>query len=87
MSSGLKAGAEITVRQDGQGRLAPAPPRSSTAVVESGWLGATAALALALTGIVFGAGAAVRYRLDRRRIDGWGVEWDLVGPRWSHRTG
>ncbi|WP_328445267.1 hypothetical protein OG780_05555 [Streptomyces sp. NBC_00386] len=85
VSTGLKAGAEITVWQDRQGRLALAPPSSSAAAVESGFLGATAALALA--GIVFGAGAAVRHRLDRRRIDGWDDEWDLVGPRWSHRTG
>ncbi|MCT9011440.1 Rv1733c family protein [Streptomyces rhizosphaerihabitans] len=85
VSTGLKAGAEITVWQDRQGRLALAPPSSSAAAVESGFLGTTAALALA--GIVFGAGAVVRHRLDRRRIDGWADEWDLVGPRWSHRTG
>jgi len=26
-----------------------------------------------------------RRRLDRRRVDGWGSEWDLVEPEWRRR--
>ncbi|MEU0437467.1 hypothetical protein [Streptomyces sp. NPDC006290] len=85
VSTGLKAGAGVSVWQDRQGRLTLAPPSSSAAAVESGFLGITAAVGLA--GIVFGGGAVARHQLDRRRIDGWGDEWDLVGPRWDHKTG
>ncbi|MEH0448950.1 hypothetical protein QA811_36310 [Streptomyces sp. B21-102] len=83
--TGLKAGAHITVWQDSQGRLIAAPPSTTEATIESGFLGTVAAASLA--GLVFGAGAVVRWRLDRRRIDQWGREWDLVGPQWGHKTG
>ncbi|WP_406164658.1 hypothetical protein [Streptomyces sp. NBC_00996] len=85
VSTGLKAGSRVTVWHDDQGRLTLAPTGATEAANESGFLGATAAAAL--TGMAFGAGAVVRWRLDRRRVDEWGREWDLVGPRWSHRTG
>ncbi|WP_328433444.1 Rv1733c family protein [Streptomyces sp. NBC_00425] len=80
--TGLKAGAHITVWQDSQGRLIAAPPSTTEATIESGFLGTVAAASLA--GLVFGTGAVVRWRLDRRRIDQWGREWDLVGPQWGH---
>ncbi|MEW2048048.1 hypothetical protein [Streptomyces sp. NPDC005476] len=85
VESGLKAGAHITVWQDGQGRLTAAPPSTTEATIESGFLGTAAAASLA--GLVFGTGAVVRWRLERRRIDQWGREWDLVGPQWGHKTG
>ena len=40
-----------------------------------------------MTGIAFGVTGSARWWLDRRRIDEWGREWDLVGPRWGHKTG
>ncbi|MEU1202415.1 hypothetical protein ABZ446_40225 [Streptomyces sp. NPDC005813] len=83
--AGLKAGSHVTVWQNGQGHLTPAPTSSAEAAIESVFLGTTAAAALA--GLVFGAGAVARWRLDRRRVDAWGREWDLVGPRWGHKTG
>ncbi|MER5599186.1 hypothetical protein [Streptomyces sp. NPDC002265] len=82
--TGLKAGSRVTVWQDGQGRLTAAPPSSTEAAVESGVLGTAAAAGLA--GLVFGAGALARWRLDRRRVDEWGREWDQMGPRWGHKT-
>ncbi|MER5435250.1 hypothetical protein [Streptomyces sp. NPDC002588] len=82
--TGLKAGSRITVWQDAQGRLTAAPPSSTEAAIESGFLGGAAAAALA--GLVFGAGAVARWRLDRRRVDEWGMEWDRVGPQWGHKT-
>ncbi|MGW7543232.1 Rv1733c family protein [Streptomyces sp. NPDC054770] len=84
VSTGLKAGTKVTVWQDGQGQLALAPTGSAEAAIESGFLGTTAALALA--GLVFGAGAVARWRLDCRRFDEWDREWGLVGPRWGHKT-
>ncbi|MFD5814285.1 hypothetical protein [Streptomyces sp. NPDC127038] len=80
---GLKAGSRVTVWQDGHGRLATAPQSPAEAAVESDFLGVAAAAGLALP--VFGAGAVVRWQLDRRRLDEWGREWDQVGPRWGHK--
>ncbi|WP_460072835.1 Rv1733c family protein [Streptomyces sp. YKOK-I1] len=85
VDTGLKAGSEVTVWQDRQGRLAAAPPSSTEATIEAGFLGTAAAAGLA--GPVFGGGALARWRLDRRRVDEWGREWDQVGPRWGHKTG
>ncbi|MER7187405.1 hypothetical protein ABT404_49455 [Streptomyces hyaluromycini] len=84
VDAGLRAGSEVTVWQDGHGRLAPAPPDPTEAAIESGFLGATAAAALG--GLVFGGGAVARRLLDRRRIDAWDRQWALVGPRWGHQT-
>ncbi|MDX3637112.1 hypothetical protein PV728_44385 [Streptomyces europaeiscabiei] len=83
--AGLTAGSGLVLWQDDRGELTTEPIPPTDAAVEAGILGAAAALAL--SGIAFGAGAAARWRLDRRRIDRWGREWDHVGPRWSHKTG
>lgn len=85
VNTGQKAGAEVVAWLDGGGDLATEPPSPTEAAIEAGVLGTAAALGLA--GAAFGAGALVRWRLDRRRIDQWGREWDLVGPRWGHKTG
>ena len=85
VDSGRRTGSEIVVWADARGNLVTAPPSRTEASVESGLLGAAAALAL--SGLVFGAGSAVRRRLDRLRLGQWDREWDLVGPRWRHRTG
>ncbi|MCX4404529.1 hypothetical protein OG840_23355 [Streptomyces sp. NBC_01764] len=84
VDAGLKAGSKVTVWQDGHGRLTSAPPDPTEAAIESGFLGATAAAALG--GLVFAGGAIARHLLDRRRVDEWGREWALVGPRWGHKT-
>ncbi|MGW3916857.1 Rv1733c family protein [Streptomyces sp. NPDC005070] len=83
--TGSRAGAEVSMWQDGRGRLAPAPPTPAKAAVESGVAGAAAATAVG--GLALGAGTVTRRRLDRRRVDAWGREWALVEPRWGHRTG
>ncbi|MEU4085185.1 Rv1733c family protein [Streptomyces aureus] len=84
VDTGTTAGSPVTVWQDGRGRLSPAPPTPTQAAVESGVLGTASAAALA--GLVFGAGAAAKWSLDRRRLDAWGREWSLVEPGWGHRT-
>ncbi|MFF7648211.1 hypothetical protein [Streptomyces canus] len=85
VESGLRAGAEVGVWTGAQGGLATAPPSRTEASAESALLGA--ASAFALSGVVWGAGGVARRGLDRRRLAQWGEEWDLVGPRWGHRTG
>jgi hypothetical protein len=85
VDGGQKAGSTIVLWTNTQGNPTTQPPSGTVAAVEAGFLGA--ASALGVTGLVFGAGRAARWWLDRRRIDQWGSEWDLVGPRWGHKTG
>ncbi|MET9087448.1 hypothetical protein ABZX77_37160 [Streptomyces sp. NPDC004237] len=85
VEAGLPAGSQVVVWQDGRGRLVAEPPDAAEAGLEAAVLGAGAAGATA--GVVLGAGAVARWRLDRRRIARWGREWDLVEPKWGHRTG
>lgn len=85
VDTGLRPGAGLVVWQDTRGTLVTAPPNAAKAGVEAAVLGTLAGLAV--TGAVHTAGALARWRLDRRRIAEWGREWDLVGPRWGHRTG
>ncbi|GGJ06641.1 Rv1733c family protein [Streptomyces brasiliensis] len=85
VDTGSKAGTGVEVWQDGRGRLTNPPTESTEAAVESAVLAIGAAGAVAA--LTLGAGALARWRLDRRRIDSWGQEWDLVGPRWGHKTG
>ncbi|MFG2937006.1 hypothetical protein [Streptomyces sp. NPDC048282] len=85
VEAGLPAGSRVVVWQDGRGRLVAEPPDATEAGLEAGVLGAGAAGATA--GVVLGAGAVARWRLDQRRIARWGREWDLVEPKWGHRTG
>ncbi|MGW2822354.1 Rv1733c family protein [Streptomyces sp. NPDC001443] len=82
---GLRAGTAVTVWLNARGTLSAEPPSVAEGAFESALLGTGAALGLA--GLVVGAGSVVRWRLDRRRMDRWGREWDLVGPRWGHKTG
>lgn len=85
VKTGLDAGSGIVVWLDGNGALTTQPPSPTEASVEAALLGLAAALAF--TGAAYGAGAVVRWRLDRRRVESWGREWDLVGPQWGHKTG
>ncbi|MCI3279280.1 Rv1733c family protein [Streptomyces cylindrosporus] len=84
VSASPKAGARMEVWTNAKGELTTAPPSPAGAALEAAFLGASAALAA--TGLAAGAGAAARWRLDRRREDRWGREWDTVGPRWGHKT-
>ncbi|MFK4105321.1 hypothetical protein ACI2L1_35705 [Streptomyces sp. NPDC019531] len=85
VDTGQKAGAHVVVWLDAKGGLTTEPPGPVEAGFEAALMGMAAALALA--GGVYGVGAAARWRLDRRRIDAWGREWEQIGPRWCHRTG
>jgi hypothetical protein len=85
VGAGKKAGTDIEVWTDAQDELTTAPPSRDEATVEAGLLGAAAALTA--SGFAFGIGGLARLPLDRRRVDQWGREWDLVGPQWGHKTG
>ncbi|MFF6783695.1 hypothetical protein [Streptomyces sp. NPDC012510] len=85
VDAGLKAGSRIVVWTDGLGETTAEPPSPTEAAVEAGFLATGAALAFG--GMAFGAGAVARWRLDHRRINQWGTEWELVGPQWGHKTG
>ncbi|MFK4145362.1 hypothetical protein [Streptomyces sp. NPDC004065] len=85
VATGLDAGASVTVWQNGRGALTTEPPGPTEARVEAALFGVSAALALA--GLACGTSALARWRLDRRRYDQWGAEWDLIGPRWDQKTG
>jgi hypothetical protein len=83
---GHRPGSPVVVWQDPRGTLATEPPTRTEASVEAALLGAAAAVAFA--GTVMGAGAVTRWRLEKRRLDLWAREWELVGPRWGgHKTG
>ncbi|MGW7409984.1 Rv1733c family protein [Streptomyces sp. NPDC054833] len=84
VDGGQKAGSTLVLWTNTQGNLTTRPPSGTDAAVEAGFLGA--ASALAVTGLTFGVGGAARWWLDRRRIAQWGSEWDLVGPKWGHKT-
>ncbi|MFI0966296.1 hypothetical protein ACH4S8_33610 [Streptomyces sp. NPDC021080] len=84
VESGHRAGSHVMIWLDPQGRPAAAPPTGSAAATESSLLGIGAAVALA--GLVFGAGGFARWRLDQRRYDRWEREWERLGPQWGHKT-
>ncbi|MER6084971.1 hypothetical protein [Streptomyces sp. NPDC001833] len=85
VDTGTQAGSRVVVWQDRQGRLTTRPPSARAAAVEAGVLGTAAGCALA--GMVIGAGAVARWRLEQRRLGLWDREWTTVGPRWGHKTG
>nr|WP_159024962.1 hypothetical protein [Streptomyces sp. CB01373] len=86
VSTDLPAGAAVTVRQDGRGFLAASaePPGPSEVTAQAAPFGTAAALAFG--GPAHGTTALVRRRLDRRRYELWGADWDLVGPRRDRTT-
>lgn len=84
VDTGQKVGSKVVVWLDSAGNFTIEPPSSKEATLESAVLGLTATLAFA--GLAFGTGAVTRYWLDRRRIDSWDREWQLVGPSWGRKT-
>ncbi|MET8454242.1 hypothetical protein [Streptomyces sp. NPDC005209] len=85
VGTGLKSGTHVVVWQDGRGRLVTEPLTATEATAEGAVMGGFAGLSL--LGGVYAVGALARRRLDQRRMAGWDREWDLVGPKWGHRTG
>ncbi|MFE9650709.1 hypothetical protein ACFYO0_42810 [Streptomyces sp. NPDC006365] len=84
MDTGHKAGAKVRVWTDNQGQLTTEPVTAAQATVFSGY--AATAAALGVGGVTYATGRVARGRLDRRRIDQWGREWDQVGPQWARKA-
>lgn len=81
---GQKAGSKVVVWLDDTGRLTREPQSVTEAAVEAAVLGTGAAVAL--SGFAYGAGRVVRWRLDQRRYDQWGRQWEQTGPQWRRKT-
>jgi hypothetical protein len=81
---GHRVGSKVVVWLNGKEQLTTQPPTASAASAEAAFLGATAAVAFG--GLAFAAGRVAQWRLDQRRYDQWGREWDQVGPQWRRKT-
>jgi len=84
VTTGPKAGSKVQVWTDGKGELTTAPATATQAAVYAAYAGVAAAFGFG--GVTYVAGRCVRGRLDRRRIDQWGREWDQVGPQWVRKA-
>jgi hypothetical protein len=78
VDAGLKAGSPVVVWTDARGDLTTEPASPMEADAEAALFGTGAALAV--TGLVIGAGTAGRCLLDRRRVEAWGRDWDQLTP-------
>ncbi|GGL16497.1 Rv1733c family protein [Streptomyces flaveus] len=84
VDTGHKTGSKVRVWTDDQGQLTSEPATAAQATVFAGY--AATAAALGVGGVTYAVGRVARGRLDRRRIDQWGREWDQVGPQWIRKT-
>ena len=84
VDTGRNAGSPVTIWFDDEGQLVTPPPTAAHASSQACLLGLSAAFAL--SGLVYGTGRAARWRLDRRRADAWGSEWERVEPQWRRKT-
>ncbi|MFJ8632416.1 hypothetical protein [Streptomyces sp. NPDC093568] len=82
--TGREAGSKVVVWLDDTGQVTREPQSAAEAALEAAVLGTGAAVAFG--GMAYGAGRLVRWRLDQRRYDQWGKEWEQTGPRWRRKT-
>lgn len=75
------AGSTVMVWIDRAGRLTGVPLTPGDADL-NGAMAATAA-AIALAGVLAGAGALARHELNRRRLAAWEAAWQVTGPQWT----
>ncbi|MFJ8025204.1 hypothetical protein [Streptomyces sp. NPDC096311] len=81
---GHRVGSKVVVWLNSKEQPTTQPPTASAADVEAASLGAAAGVAFG--GLAFAAGRVARWRLDQRRYDQWGREWDQAGPQWRRKT-
>jgi hypothetical protein len=82
--AGERAGAAIVIWVNASGRATGQPPMTPSAVVFRVVLADVLTLAGLAVALLLLA-AFVRWRLNRRRLLNWAIEWALVGPRWTSR--
>jgi hypothetical protein len=80
--AGQKKGSGTTAWLDATGRLTDPPVSGSQILSESLASGFAAGSGAVL--VLLGTRWAVRYSLDRRRLDAWDRDWAEVEPRWRH---
>ncbi|MEU3948812.1 hypothetical protein [Streptomyces sp. NPDC029526] len=78
-----KAGTEVTVWTDREGRLVSEPPGGAEARFQTVMAGAT--VGVTAGGLALIAGWVLRTRLLRRRTAEWESAWRLVEPAWRKR--
>lgn len=84
VDAGAKTGSHVIIWTDGHGKIVAAPTSPTKARLESEFTGAAAACGVCV-GVLAGWEIA-RCFTDRRRARRWADEWDVIGPRWSHRN-
>jgi hypothetical protein len=77
-------GTPVTIWTDTVGRLVTKPADQAQARLRAAFAGAFAGLLVAA--VPFVGGRLVRGRMERRRMDQWDEEWELLGPLWERKT-
>jgi hypothetical protein len=80
---GARAGGRVRVWVDKSGAVTGPPV--GTALVNELRILAEVAAPVVLALVLYTAGRAARFVLDRRRLAGWEKAWQAVGPQWSRR--
>ncbi|MFJ1601967.1 hypothetical protein ACIOHS_01095 [Streptomyces sp. NPDC088253] len=81
---GHRVGSKVVVWLNSKEQLTTQPPTASAADVEAASLGIAAGVSFG--GLAFAVGRVAQWRLDQRRYDQWGREWDQAGPQWRRKT-
>jgi len=82
--AGARAGATVAIWVNAAGQATGQGPMTPGVVV----FRVVLAELLTLTGLAVALiliAALIRWRLNRRRLLNWAIEWALVGPRWTSR--
>ncbi|MET9392929.1 hypothetical protein ABZY20_21455 [Streptomyces sp. NPDC006624] len=82
--TGAKAGEEVVVWTDRQGRLAPEPQSPGEADIEAAFMGAASFAAVAAAAAAGFYGAHVV--LERRRGRAWDEDWQKADSQWGRAT-
>ncbi|MFB7467710.1 hypothetical protein ACFCZ1_30180 [Streptomyces sp. NPDC056224] len=83
VAAGQQQGTRARVWLDADGKPT-SPPATAESVTATG-IAAGMAAALGACVIVGGTYKGIRWTFDRRRIQQWEREWQLVEPRWNRR--
>ncbi|QNP68945.1 hypothetical protein IAG44_05435 [Streptomyces roseirectus] len=83
VAAGSPAGTHVDVWTDARGRLVTEPTTPAQARLRSTLVGTLAGATSAA--IPFVTGRLLRGRLERRRVEQWGVEWARFDPLWGRR--
>ncbi|MFE7644860.1 Rv1733c family protein [Streptomyces phaeoluteigriseus] len=82
---GSAAGTTVTVWTDRRGRMVTEPATAAQARVRASLVGGLAGVTVAV--LPLAGGRYLRGRLERRRMDRWGVEWALFDAVRGRSTG